>query len=143
MFNLENVKTMKKLFVLLTMLFAVAVIPAHAQLGGIIGRAVSKGVEKVVQKEADKQAEKIAKSIEEEAEKQAEKQAAKLDSINQAVQEANDALNEEQEKLEKEQQAAKDKNAGKKTTVDISKYDAVNKERKAANAKLSFDKWDY
>ena len=41
---------MKKIFVLLIMMFAVALVPAHAQLGGIIGRAVSKGVEKAVQK---------------------------------------------------------------------------------------------
>ena len=78
-------------------------------------------------------------------EKQAEKQAAALDSLNQSIKEANDALNEEQEKLEAEQQAAKDKNAGKKTgkAIDTSKYDAVNAERKAANAKLTYDRWDY
>ena len=39
---------MKKLFVLLTIMFAVALVPAHAQLGGIIGKAVQKGVEKAV-----------------------------------------------------------------------------------------------
>lgn len=140
---------MKKTFALIVMVFAVAAVPAHAQLGGIIGRAVKKGaekaVEKTVQKEIDKQSEKISQTIEEEIEKQVEKQAATLDSINQAAKEANDALNEEQERLEAEQQAAKDKNAGKKAsgTVDTSKYDVVNAERKAANAKLKYDRWDY
>lgn len=136
---------MKKLFALIVIVFAVSVIPAHAQLGGIIGRSISRGVEKAVQKETDKQVEKISKEIEKVAEEQTEKQISKIDSINQAAQEANDALNAEQDQLEVEQQAAKDKNAGKKASgnVDTSKYDAVNTERKAANAKLKYDDWDY
>lgn len=140
---------MKKIFALIVIVFAVAVVPAHAQLGGIIGRAVQRGVEKAaekaIQKEVDKQAEQISQTIEEQAERQIEQQAAKLDSINQALKDANDALNEEQEQLEAEQQAAKDKNDGKTAsgTVDTSKYDAINAERKAANAKLNYDRWDY
>ena len=120
---------MKKLFLSLTILFAVALVPAHAQIGGIIGRAVKKGaekaVEKTIQKEIDKQSEKISQTIEEAVEKEVEKQAARLDSINQAADEPHDA--------------------GKKPsgTVDTSKYDAINAERKAANAKLKYDRWDY
>ena len=89
---------MKKILALIVVVFAVAVLPAQAQLGGIIGRAV---------------------------EKEVEKQAARLDSINQAADEPHDA--------------------GKKPsgTVDTSKYDAINAERKAANAKLKYDRWDY
>ena len=52
-------------------------------------------------------------------------------------------LNEEQEQLEADEQAAKDKNAGKKSTSQSgTDYSAINAERKAANAKLRFDDWD-
>ena len=55
---------MKKILALIVVVFAVAVLPAQAQLGGIIGRAVKKGaekaVEKTIQKEIDKQSEKIS-----------------------------------------------------------------------------------
>lgn len=120
---------MKKILALIVVVFAVAVLPAQAQLGGIIGRAVKKGaekaVEKTIQKEIDKQSEKISQTIEEAVEKEVEKQATRLDSINQAADEPHDA--------------------GKKPsgTVDTSKYDAINAERKAANAKLKYDRWDY
>ena len=136
---------MKRIVAILVIVFAIAAIPAHAQLGGIIGRAVQKEVEKGVKKEVDKQTEKINQTLEAEIEKQVEKQAAKIDSLEQAARETNDALNAEQERLEAEQQAAKDKNAGKKASgnVDTSKYDAINAERKAANAKLTYDRWDY
>ena len=88
---------MKKLSVLLIMMFAVALVPAHAQLGGIIGRAVSKGVEKAVEKtvekEVEKQVEKQAEKITQKIEEQAEQTAVALDSLNKSIQEANDALN--------------------------------------------------
>ena len=91
---------MKKLFALIVIVFAVALVPAKAQVGGIIGRAVQKGVQKAVQKETEKQAERISQTIEAEVEKQAEKQISKMDSVNQAVIAANDSLNSEQERLE-------------------------------------------
>lgn len=54
----------------------------------------------------------------------------------------NEAMNEDQEQLEAEEQATKEKNSGKKSKSSTD-YTAINAERKAANAKLKYDDWDY
>ncbi|MBQ8958352.1 MAG: hypothetical protein IJ057_07635 [Bacteroidales bacterium] len=134
---------MKKLFVLLTIMLSLAIVPAHAQIGKNIGRVISRGVERGAERAAEKVAEKEAERISKKIEEQAEKSAAALDSLGQAAIEANDALNEEQEQLEAEEQTAKNKNAGKKTQKQSgTDYSAINAERKAANAKLKYDDWD-
>lgn len=51
-------------------------------------------------------------------------------------------MNEDQEQLEAEEQATKEKNSGKKSKSSTD-YTAINAERKAANAKLKYDDWDY
>ncbi|MBR0178584.1 MAG: hypothetical protein IJQ11_14295 [Bacteroidales bacterium] len=54
----------------------------------------------------------------------------------------NEVMNEDQEQLEAEEQATKEKNSGKKSKSSTD-YTAINAERKAANAKLKYDDWDY